>query len=160
MVSLNWEHGRSRRCRYRRCGRRFGRRRQRRIPGGGQGDGGGNGLDLAAALNGIVDGLGNIPQRLNALKLQAEHDPLDLAGTPPVGGPGAPATTGMANAVGNAGLERALANCIAKAVRESRSRRRSESSSDDDDDSRSPALAFTDQRARRCDTRGEPLVYF
>jgi len=125
---------------------------------GAEGDGGGNGLDLAAALNGIVDGLGSIPQRLNALKLQEEHDPLDVAGTPPFGGPAAPATAGMGNAVGNAGLGRGLANGIAKAVRESRSRRRSESYSDDDDDSRSPALAVTDQRERRCDTRGEPLV--
>jgi len=54
----------------------------------------------------------------------------------------------------------ALADGLSRAICESLRGRRSASSSDDDDDSRAPTLSFTDQPARRCVTRGEPLVYF
>jgi len=81
-------------------------------------------------------------------------------GAPPVGGAAKAAGPPLAPAGGDAGLAGALADSIARAICESFRGRRSASSSDDDDDSRAPTLSFTDQRARRCVTRGEPLVYF
>jgi len=125
--------------------------------------------NLAAAINGIMADLGSITDRLNALEHQAEQAALGDAAAPPAGAGVAPVAGGVANAAGgpppppaggDAGLAGALADGIARAIRESRRGRRSVSSSDDDDDSRTPTSSFTDQRARRCVTRGEPLVYF
>jgi len=144
----------------------------------GDADAGDNPPALAAAINGLVAGLAGINIRLDALELRAEgaalgganaragsgnsggsDAPPEGAGTHPGGGAAAGADAAPNPIGGDAGLARALATGNARALRETR-RGRGSSSSDDDEDPPALSSAFTDQRARRCVQRAEPLVYF